>query len=108
MTDETEDTIDEHDQLLQSRAIALTNQFTNELGEYCDAHVSPLLSNAEYAASCSSLLIALSRQLGRCAAAFGKANMQSEEDVRTLVFRMFNKNYDIAMAAIGAEGETVQ
>jgi hypothetical protein len=96
------------DERVQSRSIELTNQYTQELGDYCDKRVPPLLDNTEYALSCSSLLIALTRQLGRCAAAFGAANGQTPEDVRTLVFRMFNMNYDRALAAMNGEGETVQ
>lgn len=95
------------DEALQSTTIELTNQFTQELGDYCDKRVPPLLDNSTYAASCSALLIALTRQLGRAAAAFGQANKQPEEDVRTMVIRMFNKNYDLSLEAMG-QGETVQ
>lgn len=101
------DDIIEADETLQDRAIILTNQFTNELTAYCDERVPPVLGNSEYAAACSSLLIALSRQLGRTAAAFGQANNQNADDIRVMVMRMFNTNYDRALAAMG-QGETVQ
>jgi hypothetical protein len=95
------------DAKLQQRSLDLTNQFTSELGDYCDQRVPPLLSNSDYAASASALLIALTRQLGRCAAAFGRVNNQPDDDVRTLVIRMFNNNFDRSLDAMGAE-ETVQ
>ena len=93
---------------MQTRTIELTNQFTTELTDYCDTRVPPLLDNAEYAASCSALLISLTRQLGRCAAAFGAANNQKADDVRVMVTRMFNTNFDRAAEALSSEGQAVQ
>lgn len=95
------------DDYIQTRSLELTARFTAELTEYCDKRVPALLDNAEYAAACSALLIALTRQLGRAAAAFGTANRQDPADIATMVVRMFNTNHQRSLAAIG-EGETVQ
>jgi hypothetical protein len=95
------------DEDFQQRSIELTNEYTAELTKYCDDRVPPMLDNAEYAARCSALLISMTRQLGRCAAAFAKANNQDQQDVAVMIARMFNKNHQQAIDALG-EGETVQ
>jgi hypothetical protein len=94
------------DETLQARTTELTDKFTGELTAYCDERVPAMLSNSEYAAACSALLISLSRQLGRTAAAFAVANQQEPQDVRTMVLRMVGTNFDRSLDAIG-QNETV-
>lgn len=96
------------EETFQQRSIALTEEYSNELEAYVDERVPPVLDNTEYAARCSSLLIALTRQLARAAAAMGQANGQDELEVRTVVMGMFNRNYDRALKSLAGEGSTVQ
>lgn len=97
----TERTVEiNEDVAFQERSIALTEQYTNEFGQIIDREVPMTLSNAEYGARTSSLLIALTRQLARCAAAFGHANGQSPDDVQIMVMKMFGTNYNRAMEAL--------
>jgi hypothetical protein len=66
------------------------------------------LANDEYAARCSALLIALNRELARCAAAFGEVHQIDPAEIMTLVAEQFSKNHVHALNALRGEGSSVQ
>src|SRR5512139_76389 len=67
----------------------LVDEYTAEITAWADEKVPPILTNSEYAARTSALVIALSRQLGRAAAAFGEAQQCPSEEVGQMVVTMF-------------------
>ena len=92
---------------MQQHTSGLVEAYTAEITEWADAKVPPILTNAEYAARTSALLIALSRQLGRAAAAFGEAQSVSADEVGELVVSMFAKHHTQSLQAIEIK-ETIQ
>lgn len=86
------------------RSSDLTEQYTDELNAFVEQRVPMALDNTEYAARCSGLMIALNRQLARCAAAFGEANEVPPESIRTLVMGQFSRNFGICIATVRGEG----
>ena len=86
------------------RSSDLTAEYTRQLDEFASGLVPPMLSNAEYAARCSALMIALNRELARCAVAFGEAHGITAEQMKALVIGQFQRNYATASAAVRGEG----
>jgi hypothetical protein len=86
----------------------LAEQYTDELNAFVDKLVPPILDDMEYAARCSALLIALNRQLARCASAFGLANGVEQAAIRAIVLGQFDRNYRLCLDAIDGAGATVQ
>ena len=78
---------------IQERAVCLTDEYARKLDLFVNEIVPPVIDNAEYAARCSALLIALNRQLARCAASFGEVHKVSAEDMTNLVFAQFVRNF---------------
>lgn len=94
---------------LQEHTSDLVDEYTGELGLWLDSKVPPILLNGEYAARTSALLIALSRQIGRVAAAFGSAQNVDDEEVGKMCVAMFTKHQAEALLTIKAtELATVQ
>lgn len=93
---------------MMDRSQDLTQQYTVDLDAYVNEHVPITLDNAEYAARCSALMIALNRQLARCAVAFGESNNVTPEAIKTLVGGQFMRNYRMCLDAIQGEGQTAQ
>ena len=93
---------------IQERSSTLVDEYSQKLDAFVNEIVPPVLDNAEYAARCSALLIALNRQLARCAASFGEVHGVSAEDMLELVRAQFIKNYRISLAAVEGAGESVQ
>lgn len=91
-----------------ARSSDLTEEYTRRLGNFTDGLVPPFLDNAEYAARTSALMIALNRQLARCATAFGEVHGVSPEQMINLVVAQFAKNMSVCASAMEGEGETRQ
>lgn len=91
-----------------SRSTDLVEEYTDQLTAFVNGLVPPFLDNAEYAARTSALMIALNRQLGRCATAFGNAHDVSPEDMIKLVIAQFVKNMAVCADAVEGEGATRQ
>jgi hypothetical protein len=92
----------------QEHTNSLTDEYSQKLDVFVNEIVPPILGNAEYAARCSALLIALNRQLARCAASFGEVHKVSSEDMINLVFAQFHRNFRISLQAVEGAGEAVQ
>jgi hypothetical protein len=90
------------------RSSELVEQYTAELETFVNGLVPPFLDNAEYAARTSALLIALNRQLARCAAAFGEVHGVTPEQMTSLVGSQFAKNFRTALDAVRGEGQVLQ
>ena len=93
---------------VRERAGLLTDDYAQKLDAFVDELVPPVLDNAEFAARCSALLIALNRQLARCAASFGEVHLVSPEAMEALVFGQFRRNFRISHDALEGAGEAVQ
>jgi hypothetical protein len=93
---------------VHARSSDLVDDYTAQLDTFADGLLPPFLDNAEYAARTSALMIALNRQLARCAAAFGEVHGVSPDDMATLVGSQFDKNYRIALDATRGEGQVLQ
>lgn len=85
----------------------VTARFTDELEAWVRERIPGSLTDAQFAAHSSALMIALNRQLAATAAAFGETHLVAADQVATLVIGQFRKNHGIALAAIAA-GHTVQ
>lgn len=86
------------------RSSDLTAEYTQKLDAFVNDLVPPMLSNAEYAARTSALMIALNRELARCAAAFGSAHQVDADTMIQLVTGQFNNNYFRANSAVVRQG----
>jgi hypothetical protein len=75
------------------RSEELQKEYTAALDKLVNGFAPPTLSNQEYAAVTSALMIALNRELARCAAAFGDVWQISAEDMIALVTAQFAGNY---------------
>lgn len=104
MTDTRSETID----AIKDRSADLVEKYSAELTTFVDKLVPPMLMNDEYAARCSALLIALNRQLARCAASFGEVHEIDPEEVMQLVAKLFSQNHVRALNALRGEGQTAQ
>jgi hypothetical protein len=104
MTDTQSETID----AIKERSVDLVEEYSAELTAFVDKLVPSLLANDEYAARCSALLIALNRELARCAAAFGEVHQIDPAEIMTLVAEQFSKNHVHALNALRGEGSSVQ
>jgi hypothetical protein len=93
---------------VQERARTLTDDYSQRLDEFVNEIVPPVLDNAEFAARCSALLIALNRQLARCAASFSEVHHVEQSEMVELVFGQFHRNFRISLAALEGAGEAVQ
>lgn len=67
-----------------------------------------IISNAEYAARTSALMIALNRQLARCAAAFGEVHGVAPDEMTKLVEAQFGNNFRRCLDAVAGEGQSLQ
>ena len=100
-----QDTITE----ILNRTNVLVEDYTTRFDELVNAMVPRTLSNEEYAARCGALMIALNRELARCAATFGEAHEIEQGTIVLLVGTQFTKNYAMCLDAIrGAAHSTVQ
>jgi 16S rRNA C1402 N4-methylase RsmH len=93
---------------ITERSSDLVAQYTAELDAFVNGLVPSLLDNAEYAARTSALMIALNRELARCAAAFGEVHGVHPEAMIQLVVVQFSKNFSIALDAMDGQGQSVQ
>ena len=93
---------------IQQRSSDLVDQYTADLDGFVNSLVPPFLDNAEYAARTSALMIALNRELARCAVAFGQAHEIELETMIHLVVGQFTKNLALCSDAIEGAGQTVQ
>lgn len=89
---------------VQDRASILVDDYSRRLDEFVNELVPPVLMNDEYAARCSALLIALNRQLARCAASFGEVHEIEESEMLNLVFSQFHRNFRISLATLEGQG----
>lgn len=89
---------------IQERSAELTDEYARRLDEFVNEIVPPVLGNAEYAARCSALLIALGRQLARCAASFGEVHRIDQAQMIDVVTAQFRRNYAISIAALEGQG----
>lgn len=97
-------TATQSDELLD-RSIELQDEYTHDLDAFTNKLVPPMLANDAYAARCSALMIALNRQLARCAAAFGEVHGLSPVQMQSLVMKQFGRNYGICIDALQGEGQ---
>lgn len=97
---------------MQYRVQELSLAYSKEIGAWCDAKVPKILGDADYAARTAALVIALTRELARAAAAFGEAQKQDSEAVGGMILALFTKNHiqalDTIEAAREVEGATLQ
>jgi hypothetical protein len=85
----------------------MTAQYTEELEAWVRERIPESLTDPQFAARSSALMIAIGRQLAAIAAAFGETHLVPSDEVAKLVMGQFRKNHAIAIAAIAA-GQTVQ
>jgi hypothetical protein len=102
-SEETTDAID----AIKERSADLVEEYSVALTAFIDKLVPSMLTNSEYAARCSALLIALNRQLARCAAAFGEVHGIDPQEVMKLIAEQFSQNHIRALNAL-REGGTLQ
>ena len=95
-------------QEILDRSAQLSQDYSEHLDGIIDAMVPKTLSNEEFVSRCTALMIALNRELARCAAAFGETHEIEPELMMQLVGAQFVKNYGVCLAAIRGEGQTVQ
>lgn len=93
---------------IKERSSELAEDYTEKLTAFVDELVPSMLANDEYAARCSALLIALNRQLARCAAAFGEVHQIDPQEIMALVAEQFSQNHVKALNALRGEGGTIQ
>jgi hypothetical protein len=93
---------------IQERSNELVEEYSQKLDEFVNGFIPLTLANEEFAARCSALMITLNRQLARCAAAFGGVYKVDDEEMRSLVFGQFDRNFRISLSALQGEGERVQ
>lgn len=89
------------------RSHQLSGDYTEHLDEMVNKMVPTTLSNDEYAARCGALMIALSRELARCAATFGETHELDPEQINEVVAMLFSNHYSHCLAVIRGEGQTV-
>ena len=90
------------------RSSDLTEEYTRQLDEFVNTLVPPMLSNSEYAARTSALMIALNRELARCAAAFGEVHGVTPEQMTSLIGSQFARNFETSLAAVRGQGNSIQ
>lgn len=90
------------------RSHQLSQDYTQHLDEMVNKMVPRTLSNEEYAARCGALMIALSRELGRCAATFGETHEIEPEQIIDVVQMLFSNHYATCLQVIRGEAQTVQ
>lgn len=93
---------------ITARSSDLVDDYTAQLDLFTNELVPVFLDNAEYAARTSALMIALNRQLARCAVAFGSTHQIDPEEMIRLVTQQFVKNVAICASAVEGDGETRQ
>lgn len=86
----------------------LADNFTNELGSWLRERLPILMSNSEFAATSSALMIALNRKLADAVVAFGETHGVDPAELDLLVIQMFQKNHVFALEAARGMYETVQ
>jgi hypothetical protein len=91
-----------------ARSADLVEEYTGHLTAFVDNLVPTTLDNAEYAARTSALMIAINRQLARCATAFGEAHGVAPEQIVELVVAQFAKNMAVCAEAVEGQGQTRQ
>jgi hypothetical protein len=93
-----------------NRTNVLVDDYTETLDELVNRMVPKTLSNEEYAARCGALMIALNRELARCAATFGETHAVDEMTMMKLVGAQFGKNLALCFNALRNEGagQTIQ
>lgn len=91
-----------------ARSSDLVDEYTAQLDTFVNGLVPPFLDNAEYAARTSALMIALNRELARCAVAFGQTHQIAPETMIELVTGQFAKNMAVCASAVDGAGATVQ
>jgi uncharacterized protein (DUF2267 family) len=92
----------------QVRHADLVDEYTAEMTKWADSKVPPILNNADYADRTSALMIALTRQFARAAAAFGEAHQVDPEKVAEAVVKMFANDHVQALTAIRIGNEIVE
>lgn len=90
------------------RSSDLVDEYSATLAEFTNGLMPTFLDNAEYAARTSALMIALNRELARCAVAFGAAHDVAPEVMIQLVNAQFVKNMAICASAVDGDGQMVQ
>lgn len=93
---------------ITQRSTDLVAEYTRLLDQFVNQLVPPVLDNAEYAARTSALMIAVNRELARCAAAFGETHGVDPEQMIRLVIGQFTKNFSIALDAMEGQGKQLQ
>ena len=71
-----------------------------DLTQFVNERVIPGMPDTEFVSVCSALMIALNRQLARCAASFGEVNGVDQDTMTTLVRGQFDNHYAQALAAL--------
>jgi hypothetical protein len=89
---------------IQARASDLTDEYSQKLDAFVNELIPPVLANDEYAARCAALMIALNRQLARCAASFGEVHKIGSVEMTNLVFGQFSRNFRISCEALEGQG----
>jgi hypothetical protein len=93
---------------ITARSNDLVEEYTAALDGFVNGLVPPMLDNAEYAARTSALMIALNRELARCAASFGEVHGVAPDAMASLVGSQFARNFAKARDAVQGEGQAVQ
>lgn len=78
--------------VLQEASEDMTARFTRELSEFMRERLPTTLSDAEFAAASSGMMIALNRQLATCAAAFGETHQVNPQALKKIVKAQFDNN----------------
>lgn len=84
---------------VQDRSEQLAEAFTAELGSWIRERIPPLMTDAEFAATSSAMMIALNRKLAECAVAFGETHGVDAVELDMMVIKLFQLNHSRALDA---------
>lgn len=88
---------------VQDRAEHLNERVTRELEGFVRERIPETMENMEFAAMAGALMVALSRQLASCAAAFAETHQVDPQAVKTIIHGQLARNFEIAVDALRAE-----
>ena len=85
---------------IMERADELADKYSVDLDAFVNGLVPTFLDNKEYAARTAALMIALSREIARCASSFGETHQIDRREMIGMVGQMFGSHYGRCIAAI--------
>jgi hypothetical protein len=92
--------------LLPPTAEDMAVRYTFELGQFVKDRLPLNMPNDEFALASAAMLIALSRRLGDCAAAYAQANLVDPPQVGDTIVGMVAKHFVEGLMTIGMKIES--